>query len=82
MGSGLTATEVAMIDAMKSIIEVVVAKRVATHEEFATPLTFQRDACRDRGNADGAAVFGLLIDWCKRYGDAHALIAAEPRGSA
>lgn len=73
--------DIALVDAMKSIIEILAAKGVATHEEFALPLRHQLEDVRQR-NPVGSWVFEELLRYCERRGPLHALHRTPPSGSA
>lgn len=74
--------DIAIMDSLKSIIEVLAAKGVATHEEFALPFRHQMQNAMKAQNGHGAAVFQMLHEHCMAYGQAHALHRAAPGGSA
>ena len=76
----ISAFDVAIMDALKSIIEVIAAKGVATHEEFAIPLRHQMEVAMKAGNGRGAAVFQMLHAHCIDYGQSHLLLRATPGG--
>ena len=74
--------DVAIMDALKSVIEVLAAKGVATHEEFALPFQHQVQDALKAQNGHGAAVFQMLYDHCVACGQAHQLHRVTPGGSA
>jgi hypothetical protein len=74
--------DIAILDAVKSLIEVLVSKGVATHEDFARPFRHQMDEAMRRQNGRGAGVFQGLLKFCESRGPVHALHRAEPSGSA
>lgn len=72
----------AIIDALKSIIEVLAAKNLATHQEFSIPFQHQMKASMDKGNGNGAAIFYMLVEFCNNHGAAHSLHKATPLGNS
>lgn len=74
--------DVALMGALKSIIEVLAAKGVATHDEFALAFWDQMRQCLNNQDGYGAAVFQMLVQFCEQYGAAHRLHDATPGGSA
>ena len=78
----LSPFDVAIMNALMSIIEVISAKGIATHEDFALPFNHQMNSAMAAGNGEGAGVFKTLLDYCSSYGTAHALHRAEPGGHA
>ncbi|MGB9332112.1 MAG: hypothetical protein WCB10_15210 [Steroidobacteraceae bacterium] len=74
--------DIAIIDAIKTVIEVLAQKGVATHEAFAVPFRHQMQTAQGAHNAAGASVFQLLLQFCESHGPVHALHRAPPGGSA
>jgi hypothetical protein len=73
--------DIAIVDVLKTIIEVLAGKRLATHEEFALPLRDQLQRARER-NAVGAEVFQVLLAFCESRAPVHSLHRSPPGGSA
>jgi hypothetical protein len=74
--------DIAILDAVKSLIEVLVSKGVATHEEFARPFRHQLEESVRQRNGRGAGVFQILLQFCESREPVHALHRAKPSGSA
>jgi hypothetical protein len=82
MDAEISDFDIAIIDSIKTIIEVLAKKRLATHEEFAESYRYQKDAALQSHNGPGAGVFELLVKFCETHGAAHALHRAPSGGSA
>lgn len=74
--------DIAIIDSLKALIEVIASKNVASLEEFAIPLRHQYAAARAGKNPVGAHVFAELLKFCETRGPFHTLYKAPPAGSA
>ena len=76
--------EIAIIDSIKSIIEMLAAKKIAQPEEFAPIFEFQRNKVLEKRQPTSAAVFEMLRTFCldperKQFRD---LMTKPPGGSA
>jgi hypothetical protein len=80
----LSDVEIALIDSIKSIIEMLAAKKIAQPEEFAPIFEFQRNKVLEKQQPTSAAVFEMLRLFCldperRQFRD---LITKPPAGSA
>lgn len=77
----MTPYDHAMVDCLKTIIELLHSKGIVTHDEFLEQFQHQRKQ-HEKNNPHGAAVFSILSAFCREYGNAHKLIEDPPAGSA
>ena len=80
----LSDVEIALMDSIKSIIEMLAAKKIARPEEFAPIFEYQRDKVLERHQPTSAAVFEQLRVFCldperKQFRE---LMTKPPAGSA
>ncbi|MDP1771765.1 MAG: hypothetical protein Q8L15_05720 [Methylobacter sp.] len=77
----MTPYDHAMIDCMKTIIELLHSKGIVTHDEFLAQFQHQRKQ-HEKTNPYGVSVFLILESFCREYGTTHKLIEEPPAGSA
>jgi len=80
----LSDIEIALIDSIKTIIEMLAAKQIAKPEEFAPMFEHQRDQVVAKHQPAGAAVFELLRAYCldPKRKQFRGLATSPPEGSA
>ncbi|MFZ2525865.1 MAG: hypothetical protein WAW87_11210 [Candidatus Ferrigenium altingense] len=77
----MTPYDHAMVDSIKTIIELLHSKGFVTHDEFLAQFEHQKKQC-EKTNPHGMVVFSILSAFCRDYGNAHKLAEDPPAGSA
>ena len=72
--------DVAIIGAIKTVIEVLASKQIATHDEFGAPFRHQMQKALSQHDGHAAGVFQVLADFCDSRGSLHALHKTPPQG--
>ena len=72
----------ATIDAMKSICQLLIVKRIVTADELAHSFEHQGEGYLAKRNPDGAAVMAMLLQFLGHREQADRLRRAKPAGSA
>ena len=78
----LTDHEAALFGALKTVIEVVTSRNVASRETFALMFDAQQKGCLERGDGEGAGIYLTLAAWCRQREEEHRLLARPSKGSA
>ena len=82
MAEEISTFDIAIMDCLKSIIEVVVAKKVANYVDFAAIFESQAKTALTQNNGKAAGVFTMMQAFCSSHQSARALIDTPHAGSA
>lgn len=78
----LNDAEIALIDAIKSLIEIMLARHVANGTELNQIFSFQRDAYLKKKMPTAAAVMEMLREFSTKRSEHRGLLEEPPAGSA
>ena len=78
----LNDAEIALMDAIKSLIEIMLARHVATGAEFDHIFSFQRDGYLKKQMPTAAAVMEMLREFSSTRSEHRGLLEKPPAGSA
>lgn len=78
----LTDTEIALMDAIKTLIDIMMAKEIVTNEVFDRMFASQRNTYIQNKMPSAAAVMELLRAFSTTRGNQRDLLQVQPKGSA
>jgi hypothetical protein len=78
----LNDAEIALMDATKSLIEILLAHGIAKPSEFDTIFTYQRDAYVQKSMPNAAAIMEMLRQFSTTRGAERAFLNLPSAGSA
>lgn len=78
----LSEAEIALVDAIKSMMAIMMARNIATATELEAIFSQQRDGCLGKASVNGAAVMEMLRAFAAKRGADNTLLKAPPAGSA